>query len=599
MNRPLTRVFLACVALLVGCTRDSGFNPEKLAVGPGSMVGNGEPITSGEFAGGQDPLPAARDVPPPDDSRPPDCDGACVAYCDAANLRNPVNRGLCRSLWGVGLSHRPVQHAEACRRLFVDVAGRVPTAEEAEATCTGNWGETVKQLMASSDFIFVNQRRAADKYLYSNEVVNIQAIYDMDLLVEKLFRGKVPYDQFAAVVSAHPVLTRRHADPGDKVEALFRLFLGRPPFEHERADMSRLYRLWHSGYYDHPQMAMRMPDAYVRFRCLTEDGSEVDQVKKGECTSVLWGYNELVLTPDLRSVMDRQINELTLWNGLLTPDEWALMQTPGRVLSTELAFWERAVDDVLDQYLGYDLSAKVPEVRAELVRWLLDHQGDLRSVHYAVLTSAAYLQSTEGNTTTSYRWAYGPLKQMEAEVWIDSMMRNTGYTMSTCDHRISQPENLLRSGSVAAYRVLQNSRWKIDAEGQIEEDYADLARTLGGCPENIVGGRFRVVSILTTGTQLAFVGDLCNPTLDPKANGAPIERLLPEGVEAARVLTPELATQIGSHQYRVLLGRSPTSEELTDVREAGAKCAVDRCGAEEFARPLCFALLSGAERLFY
>ena len=64
----------------------------------------------------------------------------------------------------------------------------------------------------------------------------------------------MPYDLFAAVVSAHPVLTRRHADPGDKAEALFHLFLGRPPFEHERADMARLYGLWHSGYYDHPQL---------------------------------------------------------------------------------------------------------------------------------------------------------------------------------------------------------------------------------------------------------------------------------------------------------------------------------------------------------
>ncbi len=600
MNRPLTLVLTACVALLAGCSKDPSFDPEKLAVGPGGLVGNGDPITSGEFAGGNDALPAARQVPPPDDSRPPNCDGACVAYCNAANLQNPVNRGLCRSLWGVGLAHRPIQHAEACRRLFVDLAGRVPTADEAEATCTGSWGETVKRMMASEDFITVNKRRAADRFLYSNEVVSLQAIYDMDRLVEKLLRGKVPYDQFAAVASAHPVLTRRYADPGDKVEALFRLFLGRPPFEHERADMSRLYKLWHSGYYDHQEMGMRMPDAYVRFRCLTEDGKAVDPVRKGECTSVLWGYNEVVLTPDLRSATDRRINALTMWNGLLTPEEWALMQTPGRVLAQEVAFWERAVDDVLEQYLGYELSARVPEVRYELVRWLLEHQGDIRSVHYAVLTSAAYLQSTEGASSSSYRWAYGPLKQMEAEVWIDSMLRNTGLTLPGCDYRISQPENLLRSGSVAGYRVLQTSQWKIDEEGKIDETYADLARTLGGCPENIVGGRFRVVSILTTGTQLSFVGDLCNPAMDPRAEvSVPVERLLPEGVGASRAMTAELAGDIASHQYRVLLGRSPTGEELTEAKEAGAQCAAELCKAEEFARPLCFALLSSAERLFY
>ena len=45
------------------------------------------------------------------------------------------------------------------------------------------------------------------------------------------------------------------------------------------------------------------------------------------------------------------------------------------------------------------------------------------------------------------------------------------------------------------------------------------------------GGRFHVVSILTTGTQLAFVGDLCNPSMDPKVQSAPIEKLLPDGVD--------------------------------------------------------------------
>jgi hypothetical protein len=179
------------------------------------------------------------------------------------------------------------------------------------------------------------------------------------------------------------------------------------------------------------------------------------------------------------------------------------------------------------------------------------------------------------------------------------MTRNAGYAATGCDHRISQPENLLRNGSVASYRVLQASRWHFTDKGEIDESYADLARTLGGCPENIVGGRFHVVSILTTGTQLAFVGDLCNPSLDPDVKSAPTETLLPGGVAATRALTPDLAEEIAGHQYRTLLGRLPTGEELTEAREAGAQCALDHCGAEEFARPLCFALMSSAERLFY
>ncbi|QRN95479.1 hypothetical protein JRI60_41505 [Archangium violaceum] len=591
-------LFLPVLAMLAACQPTYSFEPEQVASGPGGMVGNGEPLTPGNFPGGDDLLPAARDVPPPADSRPPDCGADCVAYCNGAGLQNPVNRGLCRSLWGVGLPHRPIQQAEACRRLFVDMVGRVPTADEAEATCSGGWGATVKKLMDGDEFILVQQRRTADRFLYSNEVTSLQAIYDMDRLVEKLYRGKVPYDLFAAVVSAHPVLTRRYADPGDKAEALFTHFLGRPPFEHERADMARLYKLWHSGYYDHPQLGMRLPDAFIRFRCL-DDAGNVDESAKGECASVLWGYNELIFTPDLRAATDPSLRELTLWSGLLSPEEWSKLQTPGRVLARDLAFWERAVDDVLVQYLGYDLSARVPEVRQELVRWLLENDGDIRSVHYAVATSVAYLQSAEGASPSAYRWTYGPLKQVDAEVWIDSMARNTGYELPGCDHRISQPEDLLESGSIAAYRVLETSRWKIDDEGEVDERYSELARTLGGCPENVTGGRFRVVSILTTATQLSFVQSLCNPTLDPETKGAAVEKLLPEGMSPSRAVNAALAEEIATHQYRVLIGRSPDAAERAEAREAGTECARTLCSAEEFARPYCFVLLSSAERVFY
>ena len=592
-------LILPVLVALAACQPTYTFEPEHVASGPGGMVGNGEPLTSGDFPGGDDVLPGALDVPPPDATRPPDCGADCVAFCNGAGLRNPINRGLCRSLWGVGLPHRPIRQAEACRRLFVDMLGRVPTAAEAEATCSGGWSATVKRLMDSPEFILVQQRRAADRFLYSNEVTSLQAIYDMDRLVEKLHKGRVPYDLFATVVSAHPVLTRRFADAGDKAEALFRHFLGRPPFEHERADMARLYRLWHSGYYDHPQLGMRLPDAFIRFRCLDEDGT-VDEVAKGECASVLWGYNELIFTPDVRASRDPRLNNsLTLWSGLLTPEEWAKLQTPGRIIARDLSFWERAVDDVLQQYLGYDLSAKVPEVREELVRFLLTHNGDIRSVHHAVATSVAYLQSAEGASSSSYRWTYGPLKQVDAEVWIDSMARNTGYSLPGCDHRISQPEDLVESGSIAAYRLLQASAWKLDEEGEVDERYAELARTLGGCPENVVGGRFRVVSILTTATQLSFVQNLCNPQLDPRVQSAPVEKLLPAGMSPSRAVSADVGAEIATHQYRMLLGRSPDAVELAEAREAGTQCALTLCSAEEFARPYCFALLSSAERVFY
>jgi hypothetical protein len=89
-------------------------------------------------------LPTPRQVEAlPDDTRPPDCDGACVSYCNAAGLQNPVNRGMCRSLWGVGLNHRPIEHAEACRRLgalvrAAGIAGAATWLLDASAAYAGD-----------------------------------------------------------------------------------------------------------------------------------------------------------------------------------------------------------------------------------------------------------------------------------------------------------------------------------------------------------------------------------------------------------------------------------------------------------------------------
>lgn len=598
------RHLVPLLALLAACQATVPFDPENLAVGPGGMVGNGDPLTDGAtYAGGRDVLPTAPRAgvtAPTDASALPDCDAGCRAYCDGLALENPVNRGLCGSLWGVGLRHRPVVPAEACRRLFVDVVGRLPSADEAARACQGDWDATVKALLADPAFVALEQRRFADRFLYSTEVVSLQAIYDMDRLVKKLLEGRVPYDLFATVASVHPVLTRRVADAGDRAEAAFRQFLGRPPFENERADMARLYRLWHSGYYDHPALNLRLPDAYLRYRCNQEDGS-VDEARRGECASVLWGYHEVLLSADLRASYDPRAEALTVWSGLLTADEWYQLQTPGRILAAQRAFWEKAVDDVLVQYLGYALSPQVPEVREELVRWLLEHDGDLRSVHHAVLTSAAYLQSHAAPDTAGmpYRWTFGPLKQVEAEVWLDGLARAAGYREGACDHRISRPQQLLEASSLAAYRVLTASRWKLTEQGELDLRYANLARTLGGCPDNVAGGRFKVVSILTTATQLAFARAVCDPAVKRDAEAAPLERLVPAGVGASQALTPELAARIAAHQYRALLGRDPTDAERREVQAAAEYVARETGSAERFARPLCYALLSNAEQLFY
>jgi hypothetical protein len=129
-------------------------------------------------------------------------------------------------------------------------------------------------------------------------------------------------------------------------------------------------------------------------------------------------------------------------------------------------------------------------------------------------------------------------------------------------------------------------------------DYRNLARTLGGCPENTVGGRFKTISILTTATQEGFVRKVCNPAMGQGA-GAAIAKLLPDGVDPKRALDADLAMQIVDHQIGLFYGRDPTADEQKDAAQSADACSPKPCTAETFARPLCYAVLSSGEMLFY
>lgn len=579
-----------------------GMDPGDPARGPGQLVGNGDPITNGDFAGGGDAMPAPRQVPLPDDLSALDCDGDCRAYCDGLDLQNPVNVGLCGSAWGVGLALRPVDRAEACRRIYADFIGRFPTPTEISEVCHQDrpWGDVVRDVVDSDEFVLVNQRRWADKLLYNNRAVSFERAFDMDELVGKAYRGRVAWDQFAAVTSAHPVVMRRLDTPGDRAEFVFELFLGRPPYEHERADLARLYRLWNNGYFDHPHVG-RLPDAFIDFACVDSNGRP-DASTIGECTSIQWGYHELTLAPETKRLTRDGDQEGMMWSGFLTASEWETLQLPGRIIAREPAFWEQAVDDALEQYLGYDLSAAVPEVRHELVRYLLDNEGDIRALHYAIGTSFAYLQSSEGASATDLRWTYGPLKQIQVEGWLDSIKMTTGVDLAQCDHRLPHPEDYVGDDAVEeaggwAYALINHTNWFLNDEREVVGNYRNLARTLGGCPSNEVGGRFTTVSVLNTAVQEAFVAEVCG--IGDGADGLDIGRLLPDGVGQRQALDADTARAILAHQQAMFLGRGLNDEEIGLADAAAATCTPAPCDAETFARPACFALLSSSEMLFY
>ena len=408
----------------------------------------------------------------------------------------------------------------------------------------------------------------------------------------------MPWDLFASVAASHPVLVRRYDTGADRAEAAFRLFLHRPPYANERSDMGRLYSVWTNGYRDHSHLG-RVPDAYINYDCvLNSDDQTADA---GACTSVLWGYNKMTLDPDSRREQSGE-QEGIMWSGYMSADEWETVQLPGRIMAEQTIFWEAAVDDVIQQYMGYDLGTELQDVRHELVKYLLDNQADIRSVHYAIATSIPYLQSSQGlEESGEFRWTYGPLKQLGPEGWLDTIKRTTGVQLGTCDHRISNPEDFLDPESEMAngwtFALVNNSRWIIDSNRELVTDYRSLAQTLGGCPSNETSGRFTTVSILNTAVQESYVAEVCDPAL--MGGGADISVLLPEGMDPSTALTTDTAKDVVTRQTRLFFGREPATYELSAVEGYADQCTPKPCTAESFARPACFALLSSAEMLFY
>lgn len=159
------------------------------------------------------------------------------------------------------------------------------------------------------------------------------------------------------------------------------------------------------------------------------------------------------------------------------------------------------------------------------------------------------------------------------------------------------PGDLLRS-TPAAMGLVLDSYWTLDDQMRLENSYPDLVKTLGGCPDNEVSGRFKTISILNTATQEGYASEVCDPTMTGEG-AVSVEVLLPGSVSAADELTEKVAVSTFEHQVGLFFGRPTTDDERDLAKTASSSCVPKPCSAETYARTVCFALLSSSEMLFY
>jgi hypothetical protein len=519
-----------------------------------------------------------------DTTAPPPGGDAC------AQVRNGVDRALCAEF--ASIDHQPLiaSSDELCTRLSVDMLGRKPTPTERENCAAMDVVDVVTVYQNLDAYRKTQRRRWADRFGYADALVDPYAIKDLDALVDQLYRGESKYSDFATVALSHPAFVGRFISfgfPEEVAKAAFRIFLGRVATRPEASDLAPLWSAWIAGgafRAQDPEGFTYGPIPYVDLVACEKD--------RRSCSSTLLGRATIELEPNGRTAIP---------TAELTEQDWEQLRAPGRLFTSLDIFWESAVDEALEYYLGYDLGTLRPEVRDALVREFRQHQ-NIVELERAVLTSVAYVQSAREDADhpvpdaiKDLPLAHGPSKLMIPEAWLHSVGTAISTDVGDCDFRYPALSTTLYDA--ITFQPFDPTDledfWPRKTDGTIDRTFSDMASAMGGCP-----GRFDFFSFTVT-TRSNYLGLIAAVGQEEAALSlcldSPAATLLPSDVSKTDASADSIRKTVG-HVFTRLFGGA-TEEEIGETTDrALAGCA--GCNAEQVARQLCSGVSAGVEYIF-
>lgn len=511
---------------------------------------------------------------------PENCDG----------VTNPLDHSLCAELYATGYHPLIAGDDELCTRLFVDMIGVRPSADRIRNECAGKATELViTTLQKSEDYRKQQRRMWADRFSYSDAIVDALSIKDLDRLVDDLYQEKITYKDFAIQAVAHPGFVGRfngYGQPDMTAQAAFRAFLGRPATRPEALDLANLWRPWVTGF----GPIIEDGDVAYGYGSRPQIDPQACAAGKQSCESLLLGYGSVDFPADER-VDYIQIEDLT-------PDQWEALRAPGKVFAELDALWEAQVDEVAQRYLGYDLGELRPRARQALVDFFRRNDGNVVELEKVILSSWAYRQTAkevEGkprpDAIRDLPIAYGPTKLMLAETWLHSIGNAIGRDVGECDWRYP---NLPDFNVPEDARAVLGDYFPSDAHGAIDPAFRNLARSVGGCPGAFDFGSFSVsertkhIGLITAVAQEEALVQICF------LNDTPA--LFPQGLELTDRTASSLRTT-ARHVLEVAAGQISESELDEAVELYQTQCPT--CDVEAVARGLCSGLFGGIEFMTY
>lgn len=521
-------------------------------------------------------------TPPPVTVVPANCDG----------LSNPLDHAVCAEFYAADYKPLIAGDDELCSRLFIDMTGVRASADRIANECAGKPAiNVISQLQISDEYRRQMRRRWADRFSYSDAMVDALSIKELDRLVEDLYQEKITYKQFVIEAASHPGFVGRHngyGQPDLTANAAFKAFLNRPATRPEMRDLANLWRPWITGFGVIDDVQDRANYGYGSAPMVDPQACAAG---KASCESLLLGYSKLEFPgAGLRTEGIRLVD--------LTPEQWDALRAPGKLFVTLDAVWEAQVDEALERYLGYDLGELRPRVRQALVDHFKRNDGNVVELERTILSSWVYRQTAKEvagkerpEALRGSPIAYGPTKLMHAETWLHSIGAAIGRDIGECDWRYP---NLPDFGGSPEVRELIGDYYPNDATGAIDLTFRTLARSVGGCPGAFDFGSFSIserstnIGLITAVAQeealinLCFVGDT--------------PALFPSGLELSDKSDASLR-ETARHVLQRATGSVSESalDEAVELYESGCP----NCDVESVARGLCSGLLGGIEFMTY
>ncbi len=503
--------------------------------------------------------------------------------CDGLTFDNPLDEAMCPHVQGLAVEPTPADAVEICRRLYIDLLGVSPTAVDYEVDCKGREvGEIVDDFMARPEYVLMSQRMWADVFHMNSELTFYRYVQDLDALVGRLYTAddatRLPLPEFAAIAVTHPGFLGRW-DGQDLVSFNFQSHFHRDANPPERQDIFPLFRMWAERDFMDPLQGATKRVVLDTNQC----------VNPGLCSSDFWEVgDQVVISQPVPGSADPEANVVDV--DALTDADWAILRLPGQRIAQSGEFYEGFVDRTFERYLGYKLGVAVPAARQALVDVLAANGGNVREVDRLVLTSMVYGSAAaweEDAKADADDWDppywHGPVKQMDAEVWLRSAQRLVGLPVGSCDHRFP----VVVGSHPHAYPTVA---------GGTAPDYSfrDTARLLGGCPDRVESFRETRAGLIAALTQATLTKNLC----EAAAENAPIYPA--QFIEDPSNKSIEALGTAADQIYAAALVR-PIPDSAADAVAAGVEGCRDTtdCLPDDFAYHTCRLILKSADFLFY